>query len=95
MSTDLNFLIKGVNDMRKEIDYVDKIKDQKELYQVYLENIINFAAEAVDDLEKLDELFQDLNKKIIVFTEKMGEKKSTKFKELLLPITNFLRCFKS
>ena len=81
--------------MRKEIDIVEKINENKDLYDEYLENLINFAADAVDDLEKLNDLFEDLNNKIIVFAEKMGEKKNTKLRELLLPITSFLRCFKN
>jgi len=81
--------------MRKEIDIVEKISEQKDLYEDYLENLINFAADAVDDLEKLNNLFEDLSLKINVFAEKMGEKKNTKFKELLLPITIFLRFFKN
>ena len=95
VATDLSFLIKGVNDMRKEIEVVEKIKEQKELYDDYLESLINFAADAVDDLEKLNNLFEDLSKKINVFAEKMGEKKNTKLKELLLPITSFFRFFKN
>lgn len=95
VATDLNFLIKGVSEMRKEIDFVEKINEKKELYDEYLENLINFAADAVDDLEKLNDLFEDLNNKVNVFAEKMGEKKNTKFKEFLLPIASFLRCFKN
>jgi Zn-dependent M32 family carboxypeptidase len=95
LASDLNYLIKGVNDMRKEIDIVEKINENKDLYDEYLDNLINFASDAVDDLEKLNDLFEDLNSKIIVFAEKMGEKKNTKLRELLLPLTSFLRCFKN
>ena len=68
--------------MKKEIDLVEKINENNDLYDDYLENLINFAADAVDDLEKLNDLFEDLNKKISEFAEKMGEKKTIKLKEI-------------
>lgn len=92
--SDLSYLIKGINDMKKEIDLIDKIKTKKELYEDYLEILINFAADAVDDLEKLNDIFEDINKKIPILAEKLGEKKTTKFKEVLQPICNFFRNFK-
>jgi len=81
--------------MKKEIDIIEKILDKKELYNDYSDGLINFAAEAVDDLEKLNNVFEDLKSKISVYAEKMGEKKTTKLKELLMPISTFFRSFKN
>lgn len=91
----MGFLIKGVTDMKKEIDIIEKILDKKELYDDYLDGLINFAAEAVDDLEKLNNVFEDTKTKISVYAEKIGEKKTTKLKELLTPISTFFRFFKN
>lgn len=56
--------------------------------------MINFAADAVDELEKMNDMFDDINKKIDEFCEKMGEKKGTKLRDLLTPIYNFVKTIK-
>ena len=73
---------------------MEKIAENKEMFDDYLDGLIDFAANAVDDLEKLNDLYEDLKKKMITFAEKMGEKKTIKFKELLQPIYHFFKSFK-
>ena len=55
---------------------------------------INFGADAVDELEKINNIFDDINKKIDEFCEKIEEKKGSKFRDLLTPIYNFIKTIK-
>ena len=87
-------MIKGINDIKNEIEIIEKIEENTELFDDYLEYLINFAADSVDDLEKLNDLYEDLSKKICEFAEKLGEKKTVKFKDILQPICNFFKTFK-
>ena len=73
---------------------MEKLKGDKDLIEDYSESLINFASEAVDELESINEVFVDINKKIGEFCEKIGEKKGTKLRDLLTPIYNFFKTIK-
>jgi hypothetical protein len=90
----LQFLVKGINEINKEIEILEKLNGNKDLIEDYSESLINFSSEAVDELEKMNELFDDINNMIDEFCEKMGEKKGTKLKDLLTPIYNFIKTIK-
>ena len=51
----MKYLIKGINDIKNEIEIIEKIEENTELFDDYLEYLINFAADSVDDLEKLND----------------------------------------
>ena len=94
MSNDLQALVKGINDIKKEIDIIDKIEGKEDMIEDYSDSLINFAADAVDELEKMNDMFDDINKKVEEFCEKMGEKKGTKLRDLITPIYNFIKTIK-
>jgi len=95
LANDIGYLINGLNEIKNEIEIVEKIEAQKDLFNDYLENLIKFASEAIEEVEILNDSYEELNKKIIIFAVKMGEKKTTKLKDLLLPISCFFRSFKN
>ena len=94
VSGDLQVLVKGINDINKEIDILRKFNGDSDLVEDYSESLINFAVDAVDELERMNEMFDNIDKKIAEFCEKMGEKKGTKLRDLLTPIYNFIKTIK-
>ena len=59
----------------------------------YKNNLIDFAADAIEELDTLSTQFEEAKKIYAVFTEKLGEKKSAKPKEILEPLFLFFKSF--
>jgi hypothetical protein len=55
--------------------------------------LIDFAADAIEELDALNNQFEDAKKIYIQFTEKIGEKKTAKPKEIFEPLFLFFKSF--
>ena len=46
ITTDINFLLNGLNLIKKEIIIIEKMSDKERMFN-YLTNLINFAGDAI------------------------------------------------
>lgn len=92
ISNDFNFLFNGLNAIKYEITALDGFKDQARI-ESYKNNLIDFAADAIEELDALNNQFEDAKKLYFQFTEKLGEKKTAKPKEIFEPLFLFFKSF--
>jgi hypothetical protein len=92
ISNDINFIFGGLSNIKKEIQILEKL-EQTESIKVYLNNLINFTGDAIDDIELIGNLFEQVKTLFAEIVEKLGEKKTAKPKEVFEPIYNFIKYF--
>ena len=92
ISNDFNFLFNGLNFIKNEITALDNFPDQEKV-ENYKNNLINFAADAIEELDKLSNQFEEAKKIYSEFSELLGEKKTAKPKDLLQPLFLFFKSF--
>ena len=92
ISTDTNFLFNGLNNIKKEIQKLETLEQTKSI-QNYSDNLIDFAGEAIDEMEIIGNLLEEIKKSYAEICEKLGEKKTAKPKEIFEPMYNFLKYF--
>jgi hypothetical protein len=92
ISNDFNFLFNGLNTIKNEITLLDTFKDPDRV-ENYKNNLIDFAADAIEELDTLSTQFDEAKKVYLTFTEKLGEKKTAKPKEILEPLFLFFKSF--
>jgi hypothetical protein len=91
ISTDMNFILLGINNIKKEIILLESMNNEN--LKPYLTNLIDFAGDAIDEIEYIGNLFEEVKKKYGEILEKFGEKKGIKPKDIFEPIYNFLKYF--
>lgn len=89
---DFNYIYSGLNNMKKEIELLEKHREP-DLVSSYLNNLIDFAGDAIEEVDKVGSLFDETKASAEEVAEKFGEKKSTKLKEILEPLNNFFKYF--
>lgn len=92
ISNDFNFLFNGLNAIKNEITALESFKDPDRV-ENYKNNLIDFAADAIDELDAMSTQFEEAKKIYTEFTEKIGEKKTAKPKEILEPLFLFFKSF--
>lgn len=92
ISNDFNFLFNGLDVMKNEISALDNFLDEEKI-ESYKTNLIYFAADAIEELDNLSTQFEEAKKLYCQFTEKFGEKKTAKPKEILEPLFLFFKSF--
>jgi hypothetical protein len=63
------------------------------IFENYLNNLINFAGDAITEMEEIEQIFNNTKIIFFEFAEKLGEKKTAKVKEVLDPIYTFCKSF--
>lgn len=92
INTEMNFLFAGLKNIKKEIEVLETISDKKPI-ENYLNNLINFAGDAIEEMELMGKLQDEVKTIFGELAEKLGEKKTAKIKEILEPIYNFFKTF--
>ena len=59
----------------------------------YSNNLINFAGDAIEEMELISNLYEETKNLLIELADKFGEKKTAKAKDILEPIYNFFKLF--
>ena len=93
ISTDLKYLFKNINDIKNEIILLEKEVTKNECLESYLVNLVDFCADAVDEIEVLESSFEQTQQLMKTCTDMFGEKKTCKVKELLDPLSTFMKNF--
>ena len=75
ISTDINFILTGLGNIKKEIQVLEGFNDQERINS-YLNNLIDFAGDALDEVEEITKLFDQTKIEFIEISEKLGEKKT-------------------
>jgi len=81
-----------LNNIKKEIQVLESLINKEKLNN-YLNNLIDFAGDALDEFDELNKLFDQVKKEFCEVSESLGEKKTAKPKEIFQPIYNFLKSF--
>jgi hypothetical protein len=68
------------------------MNDQEKI-EKYLHKLIDFASDAIEELNFISNLNEKNKANFIEIAEKFGEKKTSKVKEILDPLNNFLKFF--
>lgn len=82
----------GLSNIKKEIQLLEKVQDQNKI-QNYLNNLIDFAGNAIEEVEEVNKLFDQTKTNFIEIAEKFGEKKTAKPKDVFEPLYNFFKYF--
>ncbi len=88
----MNFITGGLSNITKEISIL-KTLEPSESIKCYYNNLIGFLEEYIDKVESIKEIYEEIKKSLTELTEKLGEKKTTKSKDILEPIYNFIKNF--
>jgi len=93
ISADLKYLYKNINDIKNEILLLETEVVNHECLESYLVNLVDFCSDAVDEMEILQNTFEEVEVLMLACTQMFGEKKACKVKELLDPLNSFLKSF--
>ncbi len=81
-----------MNEIKKEIKILEQLEETPSINN-YMNNLIDFAGDTIDDFECLCEKFESLKKDYSSLLEKLGEKKDANPKEVFEPLYSFLKYF--